>query len=32
MWDRYYGDVDIDYKGRERFLERLDGLGLFGGD
>ncbi|CAP59892.1 uncharacterized protein PODANS_1_2170 [Podospora anserina S mat+] len=32
MWDRYYGDVDTDHKGRERFLERLDGLGLFGGD
>ncbi|KAK4105624.1 hypothetical protein N658DRAFT_513025 [Parathielavia hyrcaniae] len=32
MWDRYYGDIDQDHSGRERFLERLDELGLFGGD
>ncbi|KAL2125419.1 hypothetical protein VTJ04DRAFT_1784 [Mycothermus thermophilus] len=32
MWDRYYGDIDVDHTGRERFLERLDELGLFGGD
>lgn len=32
MWDRYYGDIDKDHSGRERFLRRLDELGLFGGD
>ncbi|KAL2165484.1 hypothetical protein VTH06DRAFT_784 [Thermothelomyces fergusii] len=32
MWDRYYGDIDKDHAGRERFLKRLDELGLFGGD
>ncbi|KAL2184564.1 hypothetical protein L209DRAFT_758107 [Thermothelomyces heterothallicus CBS 203.75] len=32
MWDRYYGDIDKDHSGRERFLKRLDDLGLFGGD
>ncbi|KAK3299998.1 BCS1 N terminal-domain-containing protein [Chaetomium fimeti] len=32
MWDRYYGDIDTDHAGRERFLNRLDELGLFGGD
>jgi chaperone BCS1 len=32
MWDRYYGDIDEDHTGRERFLNRLDELGLFGGD
>lgn len=32
MWDRYYGDIDEDHSGRERFLNRLDELGLFGGD
>jgi len=36
MWDRFYGDVDAEGKGRERFLARLDALGLFrsteGGD
>ncbi|EGO52581.1 hypothetical protein NEUTE1DRAFT_72346 [Neurospora tetrasperma FGSC 2508] len=30
MWDRYYGDIDADHSGRERFLNRLDELGLFG--
>lgn len=30
MWDRFYGDVDLDHSGRERFLQRLDELGLFG--
>ena len=30
MWDRFYGDVDHDGQGRERFLKRLDELGLFG--
>lgn len=30
MWDRFYGDVDPDHSGRERFLSRLDELGLFG--
>jgi mitochondrial chaperone BCS1 len=29
MWDRFYGDVDPDGVNRERFLERLDSLGLF---
>jgi chaperone BCS1 len=28
MWDRYYGDIDIDGAGRERFLHRLESLGL----
>ncbi|KAK4116907.1 hypothetical protein N656DRAFT_765776 [Canariomyces notabilis] len=32
MWDRYYGDIDEDHSGRERFLNRLEELGLFGGD
>ncbi|KAK2040174.1 putative mitochondrial chaperone BCS1 [Colletotrichum somersetense] len=30
MWDRFYGDVDADGAGRERFLRRLEELGLFG--
>jgi chaperone BCS1 len=30
MWDRFYGDVDTDHAGRERFLARLEELGLFG--
>ncbi|KAF4122354.1 mitochondrial chaperone BCS1 [Geosmithia morbida] len=30
MWDRFYGDVDKDHSGRERFLTRLTELGLFG--
>ena len=30
MWDRFYGDVDTDHTGREKFLRRLDELGLFG--
>ncbi|ODA77206.1 hypothetical protein RJ55_06833 [Drechmeria coniospora] len=28
MWDRFYGDVDTDGRGRERFLQRLEDLGL----
>jgi chaperone BCS1 len=32
MWDRYYGDIDKDHSGKERFLNRLQELGLFGGD
>lgn len=28
MWERFYGDVDQDGKGKERFLERLHHLGL----
>ncbi|PKS11797.1 hypothetical protein jhhlp_001090 [Lomentospora prolificans] len=28
MWDRFYGDVDADHKGREMFLAKLHGLGL----
>lgn len=30
MWDRFYGDVDESGTARERFLQRLDALGLFG--
>lgn len=30
MWDRFYGDVDRDGAARERFLNKLDELGLFG--
>ncbi|KAH6880145.1 BCS1 N terminal-domain-containing protein [Thelonectria olida] len=30
MWDRFYGDIDAGHSGRERFLARLDELGLFG--
>ncbi|RFU25111.1 hypothetical protein B7463_g11225, partial [Scytalidium lignicola] len=30
MWDRFYGDVDVDGKGREKFLQRLEELGLIG--
>lgn len=30
MWDRFYGDVDADHSGRDRFLARLEELGLFG--
>jgi len=30
MWDRFYGDIDVDGTGRERFLHRLETLGLFG--
>ncbi|KAI5865148.1 BCS1 N terminal-domain-containing protein [Durotheca rogersii] len=30
MWDRFYGDVDVDGAYRERFLKRLDELELFG--
>ncbi|KAI1198043.1 BCS1 N terminal-domain-containing protein [Nemania serpens] len=29
MWDRFYADVDHDGTYRERFLSRLDELGLF---
>ncbi|KAK4144741.1 mitochondrial chaperone BCS1 [Dichotomopilus funicola] len=32
MWDRYYGDIDQDHSGRERFLKKLDELGLLGND
>jgi len=32
MWDRFYGDVDLDHSGKERFLNRLEELGLFGLD
>lgn len=28
IWDRFYGDTDEDRKGRERFLARLEELGL----
>ncbi|KAM4067001.1 ATPase family associated with various cellular activities (AAA) domain-containing protein [Hirsutella rhossiliensis] len=30
MWDRFYSEVDENGHGRERFLRRLDDLGLFG--
>lgn len=30
MWDRFYGDTDKDHSARERFLNRLEELGLFG--
>ncbi|KAK8084436.1 BCS1 protein precursor [Apiospora hydei] len=29
MWDKFYGDVDADGKGKARFLARLHELGLF---
>lgn len=29
MWDNFYGEVDADGSGRERFLQRLDALKLF---
>jgi chaperone BCS1 len=28
MWNRFYGDIDEDGQGRERFLQRLEDLGL----
>lgn len=28
MWNRFYGDIDVDGSGRERFLDRLQSLGL----
>ncbi|RDL42320.1 Uncharacterized protein BP5553_02299 [Venustampulla echinocandica] len=28
MWDRFYGDIDKDGNGRQRFLKRLEELGL----
>lgn len=30
MWDRFYGDIDVDGSGREGFLARLQDLGLIG--
>jgi chaperone BCS1 len=30
MWDRFYGDSDVDHSGKEQFLGRLNELGLFG--
>lgn len=30
MWDTFYGDIDQGGKGRERFLSRLEQLGLVG--
>lgn len=30
MWERFYGDVDVDGKNKERFLQRLEDLGLVG--
>lgn len=29
MFERFYGDVDQDGKGKERFLQKLDDMGLF---
>ncbi|KAI1491635.1 BCS1 N terminal-domain-containing protein [Biscogniauxia mediterranea] len=29
MWDKFYGDVDVDGTNRERFLAKLDALGFF---
>lgn len=29
MFDRFYGDVDKDASGRDRFLKKLDDMGLF---
>jgi chaperone BCS1 len=31
MWDRFYKDIDVDGEGRERFLRRLEQLGLIEG-
>jgi chaperone BCS1 len=28
MWDRFFGDIDTDHKGRERFLAKLQAFGL----
>jgi len=28
MWNRFYGDIDEDGRGRERFMRRLEELGL----
>lgn len=28
MWERFYGDIDVDGKGKARFLERLEAIGL----
>ncbi|KAM3066381.1 Complex III assembly protein translocase and chaperone [Clarireedia jacksonii] len=28
MWDRFYGDIDVDHKGRVRFLAKLEELGI----
>jgi chaperone BCS1 len=30
MWDRFYGDIDEGGKGREKFLQKLEELGLIG--
>jgi len=30
MWDRFYGDIDEGRKGREKFLQKLEELGLIG--
>lgn len=31
MWSRFYGDVDVDGSGRERWLAKLESLGLVSG-
>ena len=28
MWDRFYGDIDKNGEGRQRFIQRLENLGL----
>jgi chaperone BCS1 len=28
MWDRFYGDIDEDGKGRDRFLKKLEEIGI----
>ncbi|KAL5615609.1 hypothetical protein BROUX41_005648 [Berkeleyomyces rouxiae] len=32
IWERFYGDVDVDSAGKESFLAKLEGLGLFSDD
>ncbi|CAG8977636.1 hypothetical protein HYALB_00006586 [Hymenoscyphus albidus] len=32
MWNRFYGDIDVDGKGLERFLKRLEQLELIAGE
>ncbi|KAI9678758.1 MAG: hypothetical protein M1817_005815 [Caeruleum heppii] len=32
LWDRFYGDIDPDGSGKERFLNRLEDLGLLHGE
>ncbi|TVY68993.1 Mitochondrial chaperone BCS1 [Lachnellula suecica] len=32
MWDRFYGDIDLDGNGRQRFLDKLEELDLVAGE